>query len=484
MRVCACVRVCVCAFVCLYMRGCLCKFQWGFNIVRLGFHWHLTETSPGVYDQTYLAKLTDTVQRFGEHGIHVILDMHQDSWSPLFCGGHGIPEFYSQPYNTSDYHGNGSRAYPQPIAAPVYKPDGVHIANCDKVDAGIFGWATSYITYATGAAAQRMYDNDQGILDRFGEFWRMIATRFRDNPTVLGYELLNEPWLGDAPLALDELDPLKNEHWNLWFPRAADRSNMQTLYEHLNRYVRQVDNESIVFFEPATGGNYLDAFPVGLTEGPGGMGYNDRQALAYHIYCPIVQWDNASSFLQELKDILNLEACDIFQSPLFEVRAADTERLGLGGILTEFGAISNTPFGSDIISFVVNRMDDVLHSWTFWYLTPDPGEENSEEVKVLSRTYARSVAGTILGMSFNDEPLDGRGNFTLTYRPSTNAVTFKAPTEIFISKSYYPNGYTLTTVPANIVDVSDGDFGTILLTHKAAAQSLPEITVNIIAKTQ
>eukprot|EP00117_Sycon_ciliatum_P003460 scpid64413/ scgid8242/ Endoglycoceramidase; Glycosphingolipid-specific enzyme len=457
--------------------------DWGLNIVRLGFHWHLVETSPGTYNQTYLGLLKDTVERFGAHGIRVILDMHQDSWSPLFCGGHGIPEFYSQPYNTSEYHGNGSRAYPQPIAAPEYQPDGVHIKNCDRVDAAVFGWATSYITYSTGAAAQRMYDNDQGILDRFGEFWRMIATMFRDNPAVLGYELLNEPWLGDAPLALDELDPAKNEHWNLWFPKAADRSNMHTLYAHLAKYVRQVDNASIVFFEPATGGNYLDAFPIGLVEGPGGAEYNDRQALAYHVYCPVVQWNNASSFMQQLKSMLNLEVCDLFQSPLFDVRRKDAELLGLGAILTEFGAISNSPFGVDIIDFVADRMDEALHSWTFWYLTPEPDEEASGEVKAISRTYARAVAGTIMSMTF-DHLDQGRGNFTLTYAPSSAPTTFRAPTEVYVSPFYYPGGYTWSTLPAGVLNATQSTLNPnlMLFTHTAAAHSADRITLHIIGK--
>ena len=66
------------------------------------------------------------------------------------------------------------------------------ISNCEAVSNGPFGWATSYISYSIGAAAQRLYDNDQGILQRYADFWVMMAKRFKDNPGVLGYELLNE----------------------------------------------------------------------------------------------------------------------------------------------------------------------------------------------------------------------------------------------------------------------------------------------------
>ena len=32
--------------------------------------------------------------------------------------------------------------------------------------------------------------------DRYAAAWRHVAARFRGNPNVLGYELLNEPWPG------------------------------------------------------------------------------------------------------------------------------------------------------------------------------------------------------------------------------------------------------------------------------------------------
>ena len=93
------------------------------------------------------------------------------------------------------YWRGGKKAYPEPMVSPQYGPGaGVWgpIDNCEAVDNGPFGWATSYISYAIGAAAQRLYDNDGGILQRYGEFWAMMAQRFKDNPGVLGYELLNE----------------------------------------------------------------------------------------------------------------------------------------------------------------------------------------------------------------------------------------------------------------------------------------------------
>ena len=181
---------------------------------------------------------------------------------------------------------------------------------------------------------------------------------------------------GRCPLSLEELNLETNKHWTLWFPKLADPTNMKTLYKALHDAIRQVDDKAVIFFEQATGGNYLDAFSLGIDEGPGGMPYNNRQALSYHVYCPKIDWpwQNTRSFWQEIKEILNLEACDLFQDLLFAVRDDDAGPIGVEEILSEFGAVGNSPIGTDVIDFVRNKMDSFLHSCTLWFLTPNPDD--------------------------------------------------------------------------------------------------------------
>ena len=64
-------------------------------------------------------------------------------------------------------------------------------------------------------------------------------------PNVLGYELLNEPWLGDVPLNFAEFIPT-NPNWDLWFPQVSDRKNMAKIYKELHNYIRGVVLESPV----------------------------------------------------------------------------------------------------------------------------------------------------------------------------------------------------------------------------------------------
>jgi len=50
--------------------------DWGTTIIRLGVMWESVETSPGVYDTDYLEKIDQLINKFGEYGMHVIVDNH------------------------------------------------------------------------------------------------------------------------------------------------------------------------------------------------------------------------------------------------------------------------------------------------------------------------------------------------------------------------------------------------------------------------
>lgn len=414
----------------------------------MGFHWHMVEPVAGEYNETYIQNVVDLVEKLNEHSMYVILDMHQDCWSPRYCDAHGIPSEYAQGYNTSDYKPGGSKAYPEPIVKPTYDTKG-HITNCGDVSNHLIGWASCYITYAVGAASQRLYDNDQGILDRFGKFWQLIASKVGKYPNVLGYELLNEPWLGDVPLSFAELIPT-NPNWDLWFPKVSDRRNMANMYKELHNYIRKVDNDTIIFFEPATGGNFLDAFPVGFEEGPGGPQYNDRQALSYHVYCPFIDTKNASDFIQYLLRILSVGSCNLLNDVMYDIRRDDARKLNLAGFLTEFGNAGSGVAAEETINFAANKMDEFLHGWTYWYLTPDPMVKNSTVIRALARPFPHKIAGIPSLFQFDPQTK----NFTLEYLPCEEKPCVDALTEIFTSKNYtYGAGMEYSTQSRNIYKV-------------------------------
>ena len=54
-----------------------------------------------------------------------------------------------------------------------------------------------------------------------------------------------------------------------------------------------------------------------------------------------------------------------------------------------------------VIDFATNKMDEFLHSWSYWYLTPDPGVRNSTEIMALARPFPHKVAGTPTFLQFD-----------------------------------------------------------------------------------
>ena len=41
--------------------------DWGFNIMRLGFHWHLYEYAPNMYNETYMDSIESLVNSFYDY---------------------------------------------------------------------------------------------------------------------------------------------------------------------------------------------------------------------------------------------------------------------------------------------------------------------------------------------------------------------------------------------------------------------------------
>ena len=79
-------------------------------------------------------------------------------------------------------------------------------------------------------AVQRFYDNKDEYLTKFAtHFWLNVATRFAANPRILGYELINEPWIGDV-FAFPEL----------YAPKACDAINLKRVYALLHDVIRSV----------------------------------------------------------------------------------------------------------------------------------------------------------------------------------------------------------------------------------------------------
>jgi endoglycosylceramidase len=218
----------------------------GVNFMRVTVPWSDYELSAPVggvrrWNLSRLRELDALVVFCREHGITVLLDLHQYGWSPYFArlrpGGraNGIPAWF-------------------------YARRGVPIT-----EAGL-------------AEAEARFYNDHRATRLYSGFARMVATRYRTSPNVLGYEILNEPPTGTLP----------DTHWATQIVVAWQ--------SRILRAIRSVDSGRTVVFMlrggPSLGAQAADLSTFGSLRhlaldvhdyfaGTGGSGYTpDGEALS------------------------------------------------------------------------------------------------------------------------------------------------------------------------------------------------------------
>jgi len=175
----------------------------------------------------------------------VILDFHQDIWHRKFCG-EGVPDYVFDICVSEEPSGTAS--FPHPAANTTYPVDEDGNPSLDACLSKSF--AAYYLSQEVSAGFQCLYDNKQGLWDNFASYWQLIAQRFHTKANVLGYELINEPWWGDAYHSPKQM-----------LPGYAELHSLQPMYQYLHNKIREIDDEKIIFWEGLT----IDYFPNGFT---------------------------------------------------------------------------------------------------------------------------------------------------------------------------------------------------------------------------
>ena len=417
----------------------------GFNVVRLGMTWKGLEPGtapandpsictpgsphdPGQFDESmledYLAKLTKTVDLLGRFHIYTILDMHQDVYNELL-DGEGFPNWA---VCTSG----------EAISHPL-KP-----------------WSLNYRTAAAAAAYQNFWANDvvgdlQGEYDRV---WAAVASHFRNNPWVLGYDPFNEPFsqslmtVGRQQFDA-ELECFYTGTKYVGAPSSgapAFTCPIQDPSVGVIPTILQSDPNHLIFYEP-------DIFTAGGA--PNYLGAMDFGNLVFnvHVYC---RYRN-----KKTGNPTNLTACAAQQAISLGERLEDRSGLaspaqpaGPALFVSEFGATSNT----DLLSQFTAAMNESSVGWTYWSWKyyDDPTGSTDEAlvlsnghlrstVEELSQTYPEAIAGVPISFSF--DPITG--SFHLLYKPEHS---IRAPTVIFVpSQIHYPHGYCARVIGGKVI---------------------------------
>jgi len=442
----------------------------GFNIVRLGMTWkglepgtapandpaictRGTPRDPGQFNQAvldrYLNKLKETVDLLGRFHIYTLLDMHQDVYNEMF-DGEGAPNWAV----CTD-------------GVPSVDPPG--------------RWSLEYGTAAASIAYHHFWTNDvvgdlQGEYDRV---WAAVASYFRTNPWVLGYDPFNEPFSKSLVLFGDEHFDAQLEcfytgtaHEGATSHGAlAIRCPRNDPAEGVIPTILANDPNHLIFYEPDIYGRRGYPTFIGPMDFP-------NLVFNVHIYC------GARSPVTG--NPTNVAACGAQEARSLARREEDRPEMaspaqprGPAWFVSEFGATSSVA----LLDRLTAEADQSLVGWTYWawkhYRDPTgSGDEGlvmsngklRSTALALDRTYPEAIAGRPTSLSFNPTS----GAFHLVYAPD-HAV--HAPTVIFVpTQVHYPDGYCARTSGGTVVSKSDSE----LLEVKNAPTGR-SVSVNVVS---
>ncbi len=363
---------------------------WGFNVVRLLTSWEAIEPAPGAFDTAYLDRYVELVREARARGLRVLVDMHQDVWSRAFCGD-GAPA-WALPADT------------EPFPAEACGP----------------GWFAYQFTPAVARAVDHFWESDE-LRAHYRDAVVELARRLRDEPAVLGYDLMNEP-IGYSEI-LGQPD--------------YERDRLGPFYRDVAAAIRAVDPAALVFLEPPGAAGV--GFPSFL-EPLGAAG----AVLAAHCYDPIQATLGVYLGTREARERRYGEIVDFAAS------------LGMAPFIGEWGVYESVPNKREALADEVVIHDRLMVSGTIWNYEPTGYDWNGEGgsiveaggversfMDVLVRPYPWRVAGEPEGFGYDA----ARGVFELEFRDRAGA---RGDSIVYVPERRYPAGFT--------VNVSDGHF--------------------------
>jgi endoglycosylceramidase len=412
--------------------------DWGMNCVRLLIFWSAIEPEPGKYDEAYLRTVDKRIAWARDAGLYVILDMHQDLYGPAIPGGDGAP-----PWAT--LHGN--------------RPHNSLRGN----------WASAYLlSQKVHAAFDNLYANAPapdgiGLQDHFAAAWAHAAARYADNSTVIGFDLLNEPFAGtlfieaawdvfravpqifrgidmrpggEAPSpgappywflnALDE--PARHRAFVNAFAdtqRQFETTQLYPLYQRIVNAIRKVHPAGIIFLEPGAFANFGVVSHLPLVTGPDGA---PDPYLAWYPHAYDIVTDTAAA--------CNPSANRLDLIMKHHAEYAEAHNLPL--LIGEWGALYGRSDCAHAAEIAVEDFE--RHNAGGFYWDYERGLGEKAYAHMLQRNVPRAVAGRL--QAFRLDPRSGV--FTCVWEEDP-AVT--ADTLIYVNRRWFSATHTVTLEP-------------------------------------
>ena len=163
---------------------------YGFNIVRLAVSWSQLEPTPGRYNATYIDRIAQVVRWAREQGVYVLVDMHQDEWSRFIQPG-------SEPCPAGTEPAGGFDGAPKWAIVTTSKPSCGRLGQANDA-APVEASFDAFWHDATLPGIPQGSAPGPGLADHYIGAIAAVARRFKNEPAVVGYELMNEPQGGSA----------------------------------------------------------------------------------------------------------------------------------------------------------------------------------------------------------------------------------------------------------------------------------------------
>ena len=320
----------------------------GANAVRLTFSWEALETVRGTFDAEYLRRYRVLLDAAHKADLHVIVDFHQDVFHAAFCGD-GFPEWAL---------GNITHDPPH-------------------YDCAFPFWAFPYFDPQSpvSQAFDRLWSNQDGLLDAFEAMWRHVAREVGRHPAVAAFEIINEPGAGSTPL------------------ETAGATILPPLYDRVAAIIEAEAGAAAIIGDE----------PVSSTAD---VQYLARPSHPRFVYGPHY-YDGATMF-------------DIGPLDPGRIRTAVSAVLGRAGgwnaptILGEFGAPNSVTFKAEYLAAIFDALDAGRASGLLWDVSLSNQKWNSEDfgpllpdgsellwAGILDRPVPRAVDGLITSFTWN-----------------------------------------------------------------------------------